>query len=100
MGNYRLPRHAVRLDPGIEDRLLAEDGPDDFADAEWAAVRAVAAAPVTEHVVTRTVEALARVRDALQAIDPMPRVMTSHELPPDVDIDALPVLTDPVGSRA
>jgi len=69
MGNYRLPKHAVRLDPGIEDRLLAEDGPDDFADAEWAAVRAVAAAPVTEHVVTRTVEALARVRDALQAID-------------------------------
>jgi hypothetical protein len=100
LGNYREPRHAVRLDPEIEERLVAAGDPDVRAHAEWAAVRAVAGAPETEHVVTRTVAALSGVRDALQAINSVPRVMTSHELPPDVDIGTLAVLADPAGSRA
>jgi hypothetical protein len=35
------------------------------------------------------------VRDALEAVENVPRVRASHELPPDADVKALPVLTDP-----
>ena len=95
LGNYRAPRNAVRLAPDIEQRLVAGGQGEDLARAEWAAVRALATAPETRHVVTRTVEALGPVRDAVQAVENVPRVMASHELPPDADLDALPVLADP-----
>lgn len=95
LGNYRLPKHAVRLAPDIEDGLIAGDSPEALARAEWAAVRAFATAPDAERVITRTVEALGPVRRVLQAVENVPHVRASHELPPDVDIDALPVLADP-----
>jgi hypothetical protein len=95
LGNYRAPQHAVRLAPDIEERLVAEGPADALARAEWAAVRAFATAPEAERVITRTVEALSPVRDALQAVENVPRVRSSHELPPDADVNALPILTDP-----
>jgi hypothetical protein len=98
LGNYRLPKHAVRLAPGIEEELVARDpaeDPEALVRAEWAAVRAVATMPAAERVITRTVEALGPVRRVLQAVENAPHVRASHELPPDADIDALPVLTDP-----
>ena len=63
--------------------------------ASTAAVRAFATAPDAERVITRTIEALSPVRDALQAVENVPRVRSSHELPPDADVNALPILTDP-----
>jgi hypothetical protein len=95
LGNYQAPEHVVRLAADIEDRLVAGGPPDALAMAEWAAVRAFATAPEAERVVTRTVEAVGPVRDALKAVENVPRVRASHELPPDADIMALPVLTDP-----
>lgn len=97
LGNYRPLRQAVRLDPGIEERLLDKSGAEALARAEWAAVRAFATAPEAEYVVTQTVKALGPVRAALQAVDRVPRVVCSHELPPDADLGALTVLTDPKG---
>ncbi|MEP6598667.1 MAG: hypothetical protein ABJB98_04375 [Actinomycetota bacterium] len=96
LGTYRAPQHAVRLDPEIEQGLLA-DGQTGaaLARAEWAAVRAFASEPAAEGVITRTIEALGPVREVLQAVDNVPRVAASHELPPDADVNALPVLTDP-----
>ena len=94
LGNYRAPRNAVRLAIDIEERLVAASGAEDLAQAEWAAVRALSAAPEAQHVVTRTVEALDPVRDAVQAVENVPRVVASHELPPDADLAALPVLAD------
>ena len=85
----------MRLNPDIEKRLLAKDGLAALAGAEWAAVRAFARAPEAEHVVTRTVGALGPVRAALQAVENVPRVISSHELPPDADLSALTILTDP-----
>jgi hypothetical protein len=99
LGTYRARRHAIRLAPQIEERLVTDGAPAALARAEWAAVRAVATAPGAERVITRTVEALGPVRDALQAIEKAPRVVTSHELPPDADVGAYPVVTDP-GGRA
>jgi hypothetical protein len=95
LGNYRPPRHAVRLAPDIEERLV--DEAEDLAQAEWAAVRAFATDPDAEYVVTRTVGAVGPVRAALQAVEKVPRVVASHELPPDADLGALTVLTDPEG---
>jgi hypothetical protein len=97
LGLFRAPRHAVRLDPGIEKRLLGGDKAEALGEAEWAAVRAFASAPDAEHaaVITRTVGALGPVRAALQAVEKVPLVVTSHELPPDADVDVLPVLSDP-----
>jgi hypothetical protein len=97
LGNHRAPRNAVRLAADIEERLVAKGQAEDLARAEWAAVRALATAPEARHVVTRTVEALAPVRDAVQAVENVPRVVASHELPPDADLSALPVLADPEG---
>lgn len=99
LGVRGTPQHAVRLDADIEQRLAGECGPVARARAEWAAVRALATAPGPQRVVTRTVDAVGPVRDALQAIRDVGRVMASHELPPDADVDALPVLTDP-GDRS
>lgn len=95
LGNYQAPEHVVRLAAGIEERLVAGGPPDALAVAEWAAVRAFATAPQAERVITRTVEAVGPVRDALEAVENVPRVRASHELPPDADVKALPVLTDP-----
>jgi hypothetical protein len=95
LGTYRARKHAVRLAPDIEERLVADSPADALGRAEWAAVRALAAAPGAERVVTRTVAALGPVRDALQALENVPRVVASHELPPDADLSVLPVLTDP-----
>jgi hypothetical protein len=99
LGNYRPLTQAVRLHPDIERRLLAKDGLEALARAEWAAVRAFAKAPQAEHVVTRTVGALGPVRAALQAVEKVPRVVASHELPPDADLQALPILSDPEQDR-
>jgi hypothetical protein len=99
LGNYRPLRHAVRLHPEIEERLLAKDGLEALARAEWAAVRAFAKAPEAEHVFTQTVGALGPVRAALQAVEKVPRVISSHELPPDADVSAFPVLGDPEQDR-
>ena len=95
LGNYRAPQHAVRLDPDIEEGLLDGDEAEALARAEWAAVRAFATDPTAECVVTRTVGALGAVRAALQAVEKVPRVISSHELPPDADVIAFPVLSDP-----
>jgi hypothetical protein len=38
---------------------------------------------------------LAPVHAALQALERVPEVVTSHELPPDADVSAFPVLRDP-----
>jgi hypothetical protein len=97
LGLFRAPRHAVRLDPDIEERLLGGDKAESLGEAEWAAVRAFATDHEAEHavVVTRTVGALGPVRAALQAVETIPQVVSSHELPPDTDVSALPVLTDP-----
>lgn len=91
----------MRLDPGIEKRLLGGDKAAALGEAEWAAVRAFATAPDAEHaaVITRTVGALGPVRAVLQAVEKVPQVVTSHELPPDADVDALPVLSDPEEKR-
>jgi hypothetical protein len=97
LGNYRPPRDAVRLDAAIEDRLALRDEPGALASAEWAAVRAFESAGGAQRVVTRTIEAIAPVRDALQAADEAPRVMASQEMPPDADLSALRVLADPRG---
>jgi hypothetical protein len=98
-GRSRLPRYSVRLAPDTEERLVAlADTPDrmqDLAEAEWAAVRAFAAAPGVERVYTRTVAALRPIRDALAAVDSGARVRASHELPPGVDLNAFTVLADP-----
>jgi hypothetical protein len=97
-GGYRLPRRAVRLPPEIEDRLAgltAERELSALADAEWAAVRAVTGRPDAQRLYTRTVAAVGPVRDAVQAVENRPRVRASHELPPDIDVDALPILTRP-----
>lgn len=102
LGNYRLPEHAVRLAPDIEQGLVAADpagDPEALVRAEWAAVRAVATMPEAERVITRTVEALGPVRRVLQAVENVPHVRASHELPPDADVDALPVLADPEASE-
>ncbi|HEY5854184.1 MAG TPA: hypothetical protein VIW24_09080 [Aldersonia sp.] len=97
LGNYRAPRHAVRLDINIEERLVAEGQTEDLAHAEWAAVRALATAPEARLVVTRTLKALGPVRDAIQAVENVPHVVASHALPPDADLSALPILADPIG---
>jgi hypothetical protein len=95
LGNSRPPQAAVRLVANIEERLVAKGPVEDLALAEWAAVRALAARPGVRHVVTRTVEALGPVRDALQPLGDVPQVISSHELPPDADLGVLPVLADP-----
>jgi hypothetical protein len=96
LGSYWAPQHAVRLDPEIEHRLLADgQAGAALAEAEWAAVRALATEPAAQRVITRTVEALGPVREVMQAVDNVPRVTASHELPPDADLNDLPVLTDP-----
>ena len=95
LGYYQVPEHVVRLAADIEERLVAGGPPDAVAMAEWAAVRAFATAPEAERVITRTVGAVGPVRDALEAVENVPRVRASHELPPDADVKALPVLTDP-----
>jgi hypothetical protein len=95
LGNYRPPWHGVRLHPDIEEGLLNGDEAETLARAEWAAVRAFATDPTAECVVTRTVGALGAVRAALQAVEKVPRVISSHELPPDADVSAFPVLRDP-----
>lgn len=94
-GHYQAPEHVVRLASDIEERLVDAGPADALARAEWAAVRAFVTAPEAERVITRTVGALGPVRDALQAVENVPRVRASHELPPDADVEALPVLTDP-----
>ena len=102
LGNYRLPQHAVRLSSDIEERLVAGDpagDPEALVRAEWAVVRALATMPEAERVITRTVEALGPVRRVLQAVENVPHVRASHELPPDVDVDALPVLVDPEAAK-
>lgn len=95
LGTYRAPAHAVRLAADIEERLVCGGPADALAMAEWAAVRAFATAPEAKRVITRTVEALSPVRDALQAVENVPRVRSSHELPPDAPVNALPIVTDP-----
>jgi hypothetical protein len=75
LGNYRPLTQAVRLHPDIERRLLAKDGLEALARAEWP------------------------VRAALQAVEKVPRVVASHELPPDADLQALPILSDPEQDR-
>jgi len=53
--------------------------------------------PEADRVITRTVDAIGPVRGALQAMDKAPRVVASHGLPPDANVGADPVLTDPAG---
>jgi hypothetical protein len=93
LGNYRGPRHGVRLAPGLEERLVNPTSARDLAAAEWEAVHAVASASHADRVVTRSLRGLEPVRDALQALARPPRVMASQELPPDADLGVLEVLT-------
>jgi hypothetical protein len=87
LGNFSVPSNIRRLHPSLEERLTdAADG------AEWEVVRALAADPKAGRVVTRTIEAIGPVRDAIQALDRPPRVMASQELPPDIDLDQFQVL--------
>lgn len=94
-GNHRPLQHPVRLAADIEDRLLASNDIEALARAEWAAVRALSTKPEARYVVTRSVHALAPVRAALQAVERVPRVVASHELPPDSNVAAVPILSDP-----
>ncbi|HEX6150362.1 hypothetical protein [Nocardioides sp.] len=95
LGNYRMPRGAVRLAAETEHALTRGGAdPEELARAEWAAVRAVAAEPA-ERVITRSVRAIAAVRDTLQALPRPPRVTASQELPPDADLTQFRVLDEP-----
>jgi hypothetical protein len=94
VGNYTIPRHAVRLAPEVEEALMHADTPRRVAHAEWAAVRAVATDPDVGRVVVRTSRAIGPVRDALQALTTVPRVTASQELPPDADLTSFPVVRE------
>ncbi|MEV0284776.1 hypothetical protein AB0H36_11740 [Kribbella sp. NPDC050820] len=98
LGNYYPPSNVVRLAAQIEERLVATSEGPALAEAEWAAVRAFATAAKADRVVTRSVGAIGPVRGALQAVERIPRVMASHELPPDADVASFPVLHDPQAS--
>lgn len=92
LGTYASPTGAARLPAELEELLTVIDRSTRLAKAEWSAVRAVAARPSVNMIVTRTVEALAPVRDALQCLAMPPLVVSSHELPPDADLGALMTL--------
>ena len=90
LGTWRLRGEPVRLDLALE-RRLASGHPD--PDAEWEAVRTVAAASPDVRLVARSIAAVHLMRDVVQALDRPPPVMASQELPPDFDIDRLRVLS-------
>ncbi|MGC4110418.1 MAG: hypothetical protein QM747_08360 [Nocardioides sp.] len=91
LGTYQAPANAVRLPERLE-RQIVDGRPDSVGAAEWEAVRTLVSQPKTVRVVTRRIESIGPVRDALQALPNPPRVIASQELPPSVDVDALTVV--------
>ncbi len=98
LGNYRFPQRSVRLERGLEERLLGSTG-DAVATTEWDIVRTLAAAPEAERIVTHTIEAIRGVREAAAPLARRLRVMASQELPPDVDVESFTTLAAPARSR-
>jgi hypothetical protein len=92
LGNFVQPTPAVRLTDEAETAITQATSAAELGPAEWAVVRAAMQAPDAEVVVTRTIEGIAPVRSALQSLPRTPRVMASHELPPDADLSTMRVL--------
>lgn len=99
LGRYVAPETPVRLPDELEIRLLKAAGTPDLGAAEWTALRAIESMPDARTVITHRAEAIAPVRSALQALAHPPRVVTSHELPPDADLTAIPTAKPPRPAR-
>jgi hypothetical protein len=87
LGRAPVISHVRRLDADLEARLLAG-----AHEAEWEVVRALTEDREANRIVTRTIEAIGPVRDAVQALEKPPRVLASQELPPDADLDLFTVV--------
>lgn len=99
LGNHSLPAAVRRLPADLEERLVGAAGRPGVGAAEWQAVRALQSEPAVERLVTRTIEAIGPVRDAVSALDRPIRVLASQELPPDVDVDRFAVVGEGGRSR-
>jgi hypothetical protein len=94
IGTLRLPRRTGRLSRGTEEALTELWSGTDrsaLAAAEWAALAEMAQLDAPELVVTRSIRAVPAVGWCLQALPHPPRVVASHELPPDADLAGLRV---------
>ena len=92
LGSYLPPSTPRRLPFDLELELTDRDPDGVRAEVEWAVVDALIAAPETRTIVTRHMESIARVRAVLQALPVPPRVISSHELPPDYDLAGIPTV--------
>ena len=94
IGASRAPNEAGRLSADTEELLVAASGGADLAalaDAEWRALSEVSELGHPTLLVVRAAAAIPPVASCAQALPNPPRVLSSQELPPDVDLATIPV---------